>query len=296
MLEHFESHQTVPVAGYQWSGDTGATSDRKAGSPGDADWGPLVYLDPQGKDRRDYDVFRDEPALFLQLAATPPSADAILDFADSYGRLWDDERGPSLPSWRGSLEDLHAAVQLWQAIKGGSSVKIESCLERHAPLWLRRSRARRNYAMLDKIKQLRILAARPGSHRGLRQAAQPLLAALLESKLRCLVRLKAGMSTHGAVEIRVSVDRLLDAAWIQFTLAVVHDEDFRPCHFCGRPMKITPAANRADRIFCSTRCRVAAHRAKKTDEAGTAGKEPGGKMADKEWRGSTAKNKRKGKD
>ena len=100
-----------------------------------AGYGPLLF--GRRSLRRRYELFQDEPALFVELAHTPPTTSGIAAFASRYGSL-QGEWAISVTSWLALIADLGSALSLWQALSASNldALKQHVGLDRnHVPVW-----------------------------------------------------------------------------------------------------------------------------------------------------------------
>jgi predicted nucleic acid-binding Zn ribbon protein len=97
---------------------------------------------------------------------------------------------------------------------------------------------------------------------------------IIEQKCGHDFRIKALRDSAGNVALSVEIDELMPALWLQFAFAVAEDKQYRRCAVCDRAFELAPGENRADRRFCSDRCRIRAYRQRKAQacEMRTAGK------------------------
>src|SRR6266478_401813 len=93
--------------------------------------------------QRSYWPFQEVTGLFLELAELPPTEPAVLEFANRYGMLKLEDpltvatdfgpvvlHGESLEWWRGEIETLKNAVDLWHAMLKGKD-ELVSLINKH---------------------------------------------------------------------------------------------------------------------------------------------------------------------
>jgi hypothetical protein len=76
------------------------------------------------------------------------------------------------------------------------------------------------------------------------------------TSVRILLNAKGGMSLH------IVPDTLLAAMWLQCARVLTENPTFKACEKCGKWFEISPEMRRKSTMYCSAKCKVAAHRAR----------------------------------
>lgn len=148
----------------------------------------------------------------------------------------------------GDREDVQAFIERW-----GLPMQAEGHSER---AWLKLSafaelvrHIRRALALADN-KDLEALARHFKRH----------------AHVECAVRCQPNGTDR--LEIGLECADLASLAWCQITQETVPGREDRRCGWCGTPFVAGHDAHRRSRKYCSDRCRVAAHRAKRRGSGG----------------------------
>jgi hypothetical protein len=230
----------VAVDGYEWDG---------------AEYERCLF--PAGPWRtREYQPLKEFSGLFRTFAATPPTEEGILAFANQYGHLgaW-----PNAPEeFPDGTDELDTEEELAEYLAACEKVipdepfeawveeirRVRACLER----WDRVQRGEGG--------ETDLLSVQNGVDLGIRFSAQ---ARLLKDRRR------------GGLTIQIMPENLLGAIWLQFAEAVSGNKKYRACATCGRWYELSPDKARADSVYCREACRSRAYRARKEKAVQLAG-------------------------
>jgi endogenous inhibitor of DNA gyrase (YacG/DUF329 family) len=70
----------------------------------------------------------------------------------------------------------------------------------------------------------------------------------------------------GRIDLKLQPSSLIGAPWLQASLALVKQAEFRRCLSCGTPIEIsTSGGARTDAMFCSDRCKSRDFRKRKAE-------------------------------
>ena len=199
-----------------------------------------------------------EPGMFLTLAEMTSAPDRIEAAASQYGFLrgdmpalvhvgqlikgafsddptvWGELRiGERIGTWQVELGKMQEAVSLWRGVQSGDS-KLLFTLAGGAAA----PEADVGESMLDRVRQL--------VNAGL---ADNVAARLVTDPGR------------GEATLTVAPKNLLGVAWLQLAQALSRKTEFRRCSECGAWFE--RATRGKEKVFCSSRCRIRAHRAQK---------------------------------
>jgi hypothetical protein len=250
-------------------------------TPVEIQGGKLV---PGAEGHRHYQPLKENTALFLEFAQTPPTESGILAFANQYGMLGYDESvkgfkarraGESFARWASrmvgsdveSVEEwvkqiglMRDAVNLWQALEQGKNGK-DSLLQ----LWAKRWRPLRTPAAKERARQDALLA--PELIEGLAnrqctttEVIQNCRAFLLTTCNAALQKCPASATLFetrdGDFQITFRPTGLLAAMWLQFAQAIADNYEIKICRGCGKPFQTGPGASRrAGATTCKDSCR-----------------------------------------
>jgi hypothetical protein len=238
---------------------------------------------------RRYSPFSLPISLFRTFADTELTEEAILQFANTYGLLGRTvpiffrresassiAQGESLQTWRAEISLMKAAVRLWCAIKERDLKALRARVH-----W-----DRNNLLSYDAQSDIGdIVASIPdlgpeNTHIDLQRLgmlddfqkgdvigpAILFLSRIVDDKLEDRVSANTTPDLdHSKLRVSFSPSDLLAALWLQFSLSVDREEDFKKCRECGKWFALAPGTARADKEFCSSACRSKAYRKRQAD-------------------------------
>jgi hypothetical protein len=237
------------------------------------------------------------PGLFRVFADTEPGRDGIKAFADRFGPLGRDiakqiplydqpnakgvpvGTGEPLAAWSDEILIMRYVVELWEAARNGDVATLERVIHwqpdgsgveisghpgvpcgqlPEAPAWAERTTIAHTHfggGVLERFVPGDLV--KPALHyvqstvnQQLEGRASPRL--LWDSK-----RERLGLYIVPA--------GLIGALWLQFARAVERDSRFRQCAECGIWFELAPGTARADKLYCSTPCRIKAYRKRQAE-------------------------------
>jgi hypothetical protein len=222
--------------GFSWEGD----QRRLVGVPGAAFVG-----------------YRPSVALFRDFADLDGTAEAVLGFANRYGRLGpaNDHTMDYLDSWRDRSGEMRQLVTLGDALSGGDGKKIRDALGTLTKEDLRVVAERRNTPGA-RVTPLGITAGEY-AHAALARIGYVLLTrrGFFEN-----LTLEGDWGPKAVVQARFRHDHLWGFMLFQFGMSLIDGRRFRRCEGCGKWFPLAPSVNRADRTTCSGSCRFQQYR------------------------------------
>jgi hypothetical protein len=244
---------------------------------------------PWNKGARRYSPFSLPISLFRTFADTELTEQAILHFANTYGLLGRTvaiirrgDRAPSIADgeslqvWRAEVSLMKAAVRLWDAIRARDLKALRTRIH-----W-----GRNDLVSYDAQSDIGDIGAsipelEPETtcvdlqHLGMRDVFQKgdvirpaifILSRIVDCKLKNQVSATTTADfDHLTLRMSFSPSNLLAALWLQFSLSVDRDENFKKCRQCGKWFALAPGTGRADKEFCSGACRSKAYRNRQAD-------------------------------
>lgn len=241
----------VPEAGYRWVSRQG---ERR------------LVEEPVTTPVRLYDPIQDRPALFRRFAELDPEESPILAFANEYGLLGIPRE--SLQAWTRHIARMRDVVALLYAADRGDAEAVARWITLQQTAMgisatLRRGETGSRETLRPEDDDLaryleptnRVLAAR--------FFADKIINGELEAHSSARMLYDPRDGSH---ELHVAPSSLLGALWIQAGDLAAGRRDYQKCEQCGTWFALSPDTSRADRRFCSDRCRTRAYRERK-DEA-----------------------------
>jgi hypothetical protein len=223
--------------GFGWEGD--GDQRRLVGVPGAA-----------------FVVYRPPVALFRNFADLDGTAEAVLEFANLYGRLGraNDHIVDYLDFWRDRSGLMRQLVTLSDALSGGEK-KIRDALGTLTKEDLRAVAERRNTPDA-RVAPLGITAGEY-AHAALARIGYVLLTrrGFFEN-----LTLEGDWDPKAGVRARFRHDHLWGFMLFQFGVSLIEGWCFRRCEGCGKWFRLAPSVNRADRTTCSDSCRFQQYR------------------------------------
>lgn len=281
LLSDFSAAIYVGDGGYRWADggpDTSAIAAQGIRRKSDLtqeilNAANLHLIEQQPGTGRGYSPFRDSPGLFRDFAKLEPSPAAILAFADRHGPLITpppargDVSHGSLLWYQDSIARLSDAVALWECLTQCKASKDRSCLGR----WIQWKGGRLTWTwrVSHTASDSTVNATKDYSDGELIRPAEGLLFFLLQSHMhpriqgqpeRPIATVSITPHANHVVDFGISVNNLIDVLWLQFAFAVRGDKRFGECQACGGSFEIK--GKRTSKVFCSTKCRMHAHRAR----------------------------------
>jgi len=305
---------TVPNAGYglieteevdfktgKSKPGTFLTNDWKADSP--LDLGGTVYQ-----------PITDKTGLCRTLADTPLTRDGVLAFANRYGALLGPSgdmiilphrpgsagglqsgRGESLDTWHDAVGHLQLVCSIWELIRKRDVEKLGQHVRRRNGLVEFETHPHLPNDVFPPAPFIRITRT---------LAVEELTPTVLASKspadvitpafrfIQHIVNQKLAEcgsprmlwdEGKGRMTVRHVPDNLLGAIWLQMALAIERNVEFRRCTECDTWFEVSREGGRSDKIYCSSACRVKAHRERLRERPVSA---PAKKAAKRQARGS----------
>lgn len=244
---------------------------------------PRPYLAPVADNRDACPVYRYDPllahtGLFKTFAATDPTPESIVAFANKYGWLGvgtSFDAGEPLHVWTNQILVLRSLVELWEMAE-----KEDTKALRQRVIWHGKDAVEYKYA------------SSPQRKKGVAFIDVGAWIASREIKPDVFERLKAGdvvgpayyylqreinqalkdkvspamlwdKGRLGLYEVPVS---LLGAIWLQFAQAIDTRPEYRKCPECRTWFAVSLDANRKSRRYCSDACRAKAYRIRKQEK------------------------------
>lgn len=299
MSSFIEFYWKVPEVGFEWFATKGFPSKQMdAGVEG-------VYLVDRMKPGvpntvRNYPAVK-ETGLFRRFAATEPTKDGVLAFANAYGFLGGEVTipvqipvenepnnyflgsGETLEGWGAEILAMRHMVEVWEAARAGDSETLAEFIRwkgkaakgedawPHTEVAYRgpRSRFERHAATFPIASE----TANPETLARF-QPGDVVLPAWYA--LQRFVNKK--LAEHGAVpkmlwhihprkselEMHFVPQSLIGAMWLQFAHGITGNKEYRQCEQCGRWFEVA-AEVRQDGKFCQGACRSRAYRARQSE-------------------------------
>jgi hypothetical protein len=233
--------------------------------------------------------------MFLEFARLKDE-DGILQFANKHGGLFDTygpkdwvsrggkvEQGSSLKKWRSEIGELHALVQIWEAITDRNVRALKSIITWNAkgvryeiktPKYVKRAWLAHpdlNENTLARFKPQDVLLpaqyalqaeinCRIADPEYLSADEKPaIVPRLIWSPGRMPDNEKPPRPDHHQ-RIIFEPTNLLAAMWLQFAQATTGQYQLKRCQGCGRYFQVGPGGRRADAKTCRDACRQRSHR------------------------------------
>ncbi len=229
----------------------------------------------------------DWPALFLEFANTPLTAEGILTFANKWGLLGDSRsrllstdglsvqsiriqsegggdtsvQGEPLFKWLASISLMHHQWNIWEVIRDRNDEGLARLIT-----WTGESEVKSfNWVVASPEKfPERLHRMQTGD------LLQPARYLLEDSFTQLNVLAQGGLSAHLVWDheqdewrTKVTPADLMGALRLQFATAVSGQSQFRQCPECATWIKIAPGSGRPEKTYCSNACRMRAYRKRK---------------------------------
>jgi hypothetical protein len=236
------------------------------------------------------------PGLFRVFADTEPSSEGVKAFADRFGRLGGDVEkqipldrpsrkgvlvgtGEALAVWSDQILMIRFAIDIWEAARDGDVGRLEQVIhwkESGSGVFVD-THPRLPDGQLPPEGVVRAWIA--GTHLGDDVLERFVRGDLVKPALH-YVQSTINRQLEGRASPRLLWDAkrerlglyivpagLIGALWLQFARAVERDSRFRQCAECGIWFELAPGTARADKLYCSTPCRVKAYRKRQAEAA-----------------------------
>ena len=235
------------------------------------------------------------PGLFRVFTDTEPSREGVKAFADRFGRLGGDVEkqiplddrpsgkgvlagaGEALAAWSDEILTMRFAIDLWEAARNGDVGRLQQVIhwkqdgngvlvDTHAGLpdgqlpqggskvsWIART------DLGDDVlgRFVRGDLVKPALH-----YVQSKINEKLEGRASPRLLWDAKRERLGLYIVPAG---LIGALWLQLARAVERDSRFRRCAECGIWFELSPGTARADKLYCSTACRIKAYRKRQAE-------------------------------
>jgi hypothetical protein len=261
----------------------------------------LAVTKPTCHPGKPYQPLQKYDALFRTFANLDTSEEAIVSFADRYGRLTDcrehplefEERcrqadqdsdarlcGETYPFWCDEIETMRRTVSLWDLIQKGDL----NGLSKHIR-WEKQGTELSVFydshpdqpvdSRPDNAERIRIASGISGDLsrqyrlNDLVLPAQTYLQGVVNEKLArgVISQLLPAPETRQLTLYHVPRD-LLGALWLQFARAMSGNKEYRVCKECGEWFEVSPERSRTTRQFCSDACKSKAYRGRRKGREG----------------------------
>jgi hypothetical protein len=239
------------------------------------------------------------PGLFRVFADTEPNHDGIKAFADRFGPLGGEIAkqiplydhlhakgvplgiGEPLGAWSTEILTMRFAIDIWEAARNGDVGRLERVIS-----WTEDGSGVQILSHPELPKgQLPEAPARverawiAGTHLGDDVLGRFVRGDLVKPALH-YVQSTINKKLEGRASPRLLWDAkrerlglyivpagLIGALWLQFARAVERNSRFRQCAECGTWFELAPGTARADKLYCSTPCRIKAYRKRQAEAA-----------------------------
>jgi hypothetical protein len=233
------------------------------------------------------------PGLFRVFTDTAPNQDGIKAFADRFGPLGPDVAteiplhdegdpkrtllgtGEAAGAWLGEILMMRFAVDLWEAARSGDVGRLERVIS-----WTEDGNGIQLIADREPLPDAPVPPERgwiAGTHLGDDVHGRFVRGDLVKPALH-YVQSKINEKLEGRASPRLLWDKnrerlvlyivpdgLIGALWLQFARAVERDSKFRQCAECGIWFELARGTARADKLYCSTACRIKAYRKRQAE-------------------------------
>jgi hypothetical protein len=239
------------------------------------------------------------PGLFRVFAEIEPTHDGIKAFADRFGPLGGDIAkqillydqpnaqgtpigfGEPLTAWTKEILTMRFAIDIWEAARSGDVDRLQrviSWAEDGSGVQILSHPELANGELPDgpaRVERALIASTHLGDDvlgrfvsGDLVQPALHYVQSAINAKLegRASPRLLWDAKRE-RLGLYIVPDGLIGALWLQFARAVERDSRFRQCAECGIWFELAPGTARADKLYCSTPCRIKAYRKRQAEAA-----------------------------
>jgi len=211
------------------------------------------------KENISFDKDNAEDILTKSLSASFYDGKAYIDYPAGEDPNWDEigATGEPLNEWFKIIKYMRSMINLWNNTDkvGKDYVRWEGYDE----VWFDLPSPAANTLIASKTTNPELLAElRPGDHIG------PATAFLLMAISQRIEDAKPNMTIlDGRPQVIIRPQSLLSVMWLQFSVAVTEEKQYRACEHCGTYFEVGAGKGRKTKKFCSESCRVMAFRNKK---------------------------------
>lgn len=195
------------------------------------------------------------PGLFLLFAQMPKTPNSVKNFADAFGLLGSTIEVILLPSIQTGfiVEETRENIQMAEEDKINIGEDQYLCVAEAVTTW---------YEAIDELHEAINVwnELKAGS-----KSAVDELQVKLNTKLENATVFTYLNASKSSLEILVSPRSLISALWLQFALAIDGRKAYKQCPTCQNWFEIGKWGSRADKTFCSNKCRQAAYDARKRE-------------------------------
>jgi hypothetical protein len=210
---------------------------------------------------RCYLPFRDHPLLFRTFADLSPDPDSILDFVSKFGTLLGLHRQPE-------LEDRYESLGLWELEIGLVKYAL-MCIGAFKTHELTAIQGLRDALASSEVLRNNAPMLPPSGYVPQDEAiisfAKVFFFHVVNRRLESWVRVTLVHEDGPRIRLSTMPKALIGVIWLQVANSITRDVWHRQCAGCGEWFEVSrepTGATRAKR-FCSSRCRLRAHRARK---------------------------------
>ena len=234
---------------------------------------------------RGYFPMNRENPLFLKFARLEGTREAILAFANKYGRLLDDndllplfnredelftsseyKMGESYRLWTGEISDMNWLVYLWQMLekkKYGRLGKFICWADNGKSVSFQKNKGEgesphTNLMWIQSLVNEGSPLLKHWPYRSIKEPIKYFLLLNLNKKVRRCVSPSATLTPTGGFNVHYEPHNLLGVLWLDFFQTFIGQRRYLPCAICGELMNVTE--NRISKRMHST-CRKTANQA-----------------------------------
>jgi hypothetical protein len=202
----------------------------------------------------DYVAVNDYPALFLWFAQMKKTPEAVERFACHFGFLA--QNALEIVAYPSFHSGHIQSVENSRIKPFGKNLGL---LDGHYGCYAERLKSW--YAGIDEMnKAIQLWEASKAGRAGATEKLQ----AQINEKLRAVSATAYLNSSGNSLELYVTPNHLYAALWLQLALAVDGRKAYKQCPKCQNWFEIGKWGSRADKKFCSNKCRQAAYDARKS--------------------------------
>jgi hypothetical protein len=188
--------------------------------------------------------------VFIQLAGLELHFDAIKEFAAKYGSILAGAQS-TFANWAREVVELRRVIRLSAYVVGDGGEDIGSYFVTTGEALM--------FSPSDKWSSCFGPVVLSYAAKDQRDAASYYVRQAFQSRLG-----GAAFSLGSDLRLSATGDSLLQEAWVQCALAIENRRAIRICSMCGTCFEVTGKSKRTDREYCSSTCKLRAHRARKS--------------------------------